>query len=246
MRPLVMLVHSPLLTPSSWQPVAAGLRRAGFAVAVPDLLAALAGGPPYYPRVFGAAAATVRGADEAATAGGADDAAPVVLIGHSAAGPLLPGIAGAVGPRVSAAVFVDARLPHPGESWTGSLSGERAAHLRDLAQDGWLPAWDSWFPPEVLADLLPDPKVRQRFRAELPRLPGDLLDEDLPPSPPHWGRIAKSYVQLSDAYLATADEAEAQGWPVQRHGADHLAIMTQPALVGRLLLEQLPGSRPSR
>ena len=237
MPPLVVLVHSPLLTASTWQPVAAELRRAGFAVTVPDVLAALAGPSPFYPRVFGAVAATV---------GGADDAAPVVLIGHSAAGPLLPGIAGAVGPRVSAAVFVDARLPHPGESWAGSLSGERAAHLRDLAQDGWLPAWDSWFPPEALAELLPDPKVRQRFRSELPRLPGDLLDEDLPPSPPDWGRIAKSFVQLSDAYLATADDAEAQGWPVRRHGADHLAIMTQPTLVSRLLLAQLPGSRPSR
>ena len=63
-------------------------------------------GQPYYPKYAMAAAAAVDGTSD-----------PVVVVGHSAAGALLPAIAEAVGDRTRGAVFVDAMLPQPGRSW---------------------------------------------------------------------------------------------------------------------------------
>ncbi|HEY1701330.1 MAG TPA: hypothetical protein VGG75_16625 [Trebonia sp.] len=43
----LIFAHSPLLGPSTWEPVAAELARAGYRVSVPDLSGTVAAGPPY-------------------------------------------------------------------------------------------------------------------------------------------------------------------------------------------------------
>jgi hypothetical protein len=54
-----------------------------------------------------------------------------------------------------------------------------------------------------------------------------LLNEPMPQSP--WDdRVSMAYVQLSTAYAAIADQAEAAGWPVARYPMDHLAPLTRP------------------
>src|SRR5205823_5194873 len=98
-------------------------------------------------------------------------AEPVVLVAHSGAGALVPSVAVACDGVVEAAVFVDAILPHPGTSWFDNAPASLREHLRTLAADTWLPPWHQWFPPGTLDDLLPDPDLRSRFIAELPRLP---------------------------------------------------------------------------
>ena len=101
---------------------------------------------PYYPKYATAAAAAVDG-----TSG------PVVVVGHSAAGALLPAIAEAVGDRTRGAVFVDAMLPQPGRSWFDTAPPGLEAQLRGLADHGLLPPWHEWFPPGSLEALVPDP-----------------------------------------------------------------------------------------
>jgi pimeloyl-ACP methyl ester carboxylesterase len=76
MRARLVLVHSPLTGHGTWQPVADRLAADGYAVAVPDLTGALAAGPPYHLRLAQAIAGSAGGR-------------PVILIGHSRAGPLL-------------------------------------------------------------------------------------------------------------------------------------------------------------
>ena len=71
-----MLVHSPLVGPSTMAPLAAMLRTRGWATVVPDLRSAVSA-----PARFGRAVA------EAA------DSADVV-VGHSGAGPFLPAVGG--------------------------------------------------------------------------------------------------------------------------------------------------------
>ena len=80
-QPSLVLVHSPLVGPLTWEPVAERLRRAGRVVIVPSLAGVTNDGPPYYRRLAG------RVADEVARAG-ADGR--VTLAGHSGAGALLP------------------------------------------------------------------------------------------------------------------------------------------------------------
>src|SRR6266702_2692516 len=63
---------------------------------------------------------------------------PVVLGGHSRAGPLLAA-AGTIITQVRGYVFVDARLPTPGQAWLDTAPPELAARLREMTgPDGWL------------------------------------------------------------------------------------------------------------
>jgi hypothetical protein len=222
----VLLVHSPLLGRSSWGGVPARLAELGYAVAVPELRLVLDSGPPFYERLFQAIAELADG-DEA-----------VAVVGHSRAGPLLPGALAKMGVNRATAVFLDARLPHGGRAWLETLTADRRAALLASVENGLLPPWDRWFPVEAVAELLPDEAVRQRFRDELRGLPAGLLGEPMPRSP--WDdRVGKAYVQLSAAYAAIADQAQAAGWPVARYSMDHLAPLTRPREVADAIADSL-------
>ncbi|MGH8793693.1 MAG: alpha/beta fold hydrolase [Stackebrandtia sp.] len=222
--PSMLLVHSPLVGPSTWEATAQRLRRLGRQVVVPSLARALEQGPPFH---RGIARAAARAAVDV------DPRRPIVLVGHSGAGSLLPAIAEETWGR-AAAVFVDALLPHPGHSWFDSAPRRLREHLIGLAADGRLPAWNEWFPPESLVALIPDAAARERFVAELPRIPLSYFEEpavaarDLPPE-------SCAYIQLSAAYEGQADEAARRGWAVRRHDADHLTMLTRPDFVAELL-----------
>ncbi|WP_460546211.1 alpha/beta fold hydrolase [Glycomyces halotolerans] len=226
----IVLVHSPLTGPSVWDGVADSLRRGGRRVSVPSFADVFASGPPYHDAV---AESVGRQITEAAPSGA------VVLVAHSGAGALLPTIAEAV-PQAAGAVFVDALLPHPGESWLESVLPEMREHLLGLAEDGVLPKWSDWFGPEVTAQLLPDADIRERFVEELPRIPLAYLEETTPESEV-WPPPRCAYVRLSEVYRDYAAEAERMGWPVRHLDGDHLAIMTRPDETAALLTEILNG-----
>jgi len=217
----MLLVHSPLLTSATWDALRPHLEAAGWRVAVPDLRP-LVGAPSFHAAVCEAAAASVA------------PGAPTVVVGHSRAGAYLPGIAEAVGGGRLDVVFLDARLPHPGASWVGSLSPDRAAWLRNVAVSGRLPTWDTWFPDSSFDQLLPDPGQRRVLNG-LPELPWELVSEVLPAPAGAWETARRVYVQLSAEYRATAEQAEARGYRVLRWDADHLAMVTRPAMVADLL-----------
>ena len=139
--PMLVLLHSPLVGPLTWQPAATSLHAAGYQVAVPSLTGVLDTGPPSHRTLAGRAAETIRQANPTGA---------VVLIGHSGAGALLPAAAEASGTPLAAAVFVDAILPHPGVSWFQTAPQALREQLRGLARDGRLPAWHRWFPPKVV------------------------------------------------------------------------------------------------
>jgi hypothetical protein len=224
--PTFVLVHSPLVGPLAWQPVARLLAARGHAVRVPSLLDVINGDGPYY----GTIAELV----------GTPLTEPVVLVGHSGAGALLPVIAAAAPVPPAAVVFVDALLPHPGRTWFDTAPPELAAHVRALSRSGVLPPWDQWFPADAIAELLPDPLLRKQFSAELPELPLAYFDEPAPAvAPLPEGRCG--YLRLSEAYRAEAEDAQRAGWPIDHEDADHLALLTRPerivAAIDRLRAE---------
>ncbi|NUR27437.1 MAG: alpha/beta fold hydrolase, partial [Catenulispora sp.] len=163
--PLLILVHSPLVGPSAWRPVAEALNTGGFEARTPSLLGLSAGPGPYAAR-FAEAVDAKAGAAVTAVAG-----TEVILVGHSGAGAYLPAIAEAVAAsgvgRVTGAAFVDAQLPRPGLSDFDASPPEFAASLTAMARDGLVPPWNEWFPPETLASLVPDDTQREAFLAEL-------------------------------------------------------------------------------
>lgn len=231
MSPTLLFVHSPVVGPSTWTYTAEVLRESGFGCVIPDLTAVATMDRPYYPKYAMTAAAA------------ADDTSDtVVVLGHSAAGALLPAIAEAVGDRTRGAVFVDAMLPQPGRSWFDTAPPGLEAQLRGLADHGLLPPWHEWFPPGVLEELVPDPSRRRHLIAEIPRLPLAYFDEPAPPA-----RFAESvacaFLRLGAPFDPAADKAARLGWWVARRDWDHLRMLTAPRKVADLIAQAISAIR---
>jgi hypothetical protein len=168
-----------------------------------------------------------------------EDVSPTVLIGFSAAGRLLPAIADRLGTTESI-VYVDAGLPRPGLSFVDSAPAELVELVRSTVDSQGLAApWPLWWPPQELAEILPDPAQRDAFIAQCPRLPWSYFAE---PAPPVEWRGPVSYLQLSAAYQEQADQVRAEGQPVLVRDLHHLAPLTHPDEVSEALLELLDRS----
>ncbi|EHR50793.1 hypothetical protein SacmaDRAFT_2550 [Saccharomonospora marina XMU15] len=229
MNPTVVLLHSPLVGPHTWRAVRAHLDAAGRRAILPDLR------PPARPRPTpGRVAAAAAAAMESSTPPG-----PVTLACHSMAGMLLPGIAQATRRRVTGAVLVDSAMPRPGVTWFQTVPPELAGQLRDLAEDGRLPPWHHWFPPETLTSMLPDLSIRKRFEQEIPRLPLSFFDEPFPGKSGWAASIPVGYLLLSEVYRTTASQASALRWPVSRLDLHHLAPVSHPETVTDAILAVL-------
>ncbi|HEY8371474.1 MAG TPA: hypothetical protein VIL00_01910 [Pseudonocardiaceae bacterium] len=226
-RPTTVLVHSPFLGPTSLRPLAAALLRRGWPALVPDLRPGLVEPPVHQrlARVFAEIVGTTAPRGE------------LVLVGHSGAGPLLPGLAAAVDHVVPALVLLDAGLPTPGRPWSQDAPRELVEQLRAAATDGRLPRWNRWFEVDPLAELIDDDAVRTRVAAELPEVPAVFLEEPRPDV--SWpGRVG--YLLLStSAYGATAAAAHRRGWPVRHVASHHLAPTADPEPVADGLLDLL-------
>jgi hypothetical protein len=99
-----------------------------------------------------------------------------------------------------------------------------------------LPPWNEWFGPGVLEELVPDPELRGRFVAELPRLPLAYFEETAPEA----STLGPSaYVLLSDVYGENAAQARARGWPVVEQRTHHLAMLTDPSPIAEALTRSL-------
>ncbi|HEX2039561.1 MAG TPA: hypothetical protein VHF47_07495 [Acidimicrobiales bacterium] len=223
-----VLVHSPLVGPATWEPVARVLRGRGRTAVVPSLLDASRTGPPF----VGPQAEAVA---DAVAAAGADR---VLLVGHSGAGPLLPSIGVAVRRRGATPVgylFADAGLPHPGRSRLASVHPSLRGRLAELARhDGMLPPWCDWFDPAAVDALLPEPALRDRVLDELQPVPVALLEEPMP-DVPAWPDAPCGYLRFSAAYAGDEAEAAGRGWPVAVLEGGHLLPVVAPGSVADAL-----------
>lgn len=226
-----LLVHSPLLGPTTWRAVAEELEHRGHHGIVVSLREATRAGPPFVERQAAAIVAVAEGDPR----GGA-----VVLTGHSGAGPLLPAASRALGSRATMALFVDATLPMPGRTRLDDLHPAFQGRLLSRIADGMLPPWHEWWnhrPDEVILD----PEVRDRFFDELEPLPLGMFTEPFP-EVDGWPAHPCAYLRLSDSYASEEATAAGLGWPVTRLSGSHFEVIANPAkvvdsmlaLVGRL------------
>jgi GNAT superfamily N-acetyltransferase len=218
----LVLIHSPLVGPSTWEGVALRLLDQGIPVLVPSLAGVeLDGG------AGPAIAARVAGAVPEGCAG-------VVLVAHSGAGPLLPLVAVSLTQRPAGAIFVDAGLP--ARSGSTPLAGpEFLEFLDQKTVDGWLPAWTDWWGAEAMATLIPDAEQRSTVQAECRPIPRAYFDRSLA-VPSGWAAVPGAYLLLSPAYKEQADDARDLGWPVAECPGHHLLMVTDPAAVTAALV----------
>ncbi len=214
-----VLVHSPLVGPGTWSPVARELERRRHQAVVPSLLGP-AGAPPRH----------WRDCVEAARDAVGTPSDPIVLVGHSGGGLLLPVIADAVAAPVSRLICVDSGVPaSTGE--TPLVPPPFLDRLRPLAVGGMLPPWSTWWGEDELRGLVPDEALRAALAREMLSLPLAFFEQRVP-SPAGWDRVPCAYLLISDAYREAATEAGERGWRVEEiTGAQHLHIAVAPEAV---------------
>jgi hypothetical protein len=225
--PLFVLIHSPLAGPTTWEPVAVALRGRGREVAVPALWDNDTPDPPYWQQH---AEAVARGL------GAVPAARPVVLVGHSGAGPLLPVIGGGLAQPVAAYLFVDAGLPVDRASRLDMMrleDPEWAAPVARALRDGErFPTWTD----ADLAAIVPDAGRRQALLDELRPRDQAFFTEPIP-VPGGWPDAPCAYLQFSTAYAAPARQAREQGWPFRRIEAGHFHMLVAPGPVTAAMLD---------
>ncbi|WP_434440099.1 hypothetical protein [Lentzea sp. E54] len=216
----VVLMHSPFLGPSSMRPLADELASDGVAVLLVDLQMTI-NEAPVHQRLIGAFADAL---EDSGVAG------PLVLVGHSGAGPLLPGFADALELDVAGLVFLDSDLPTPGRTWRDTVDPALVSQVKASVRDGKLPRWDRWFDSDPLR-LVPA-GLREEMRDEAPEVPWEFLKEQRPVV--EWAGPC-GYVLLSSHYEDAAARATELGWPVERVESHHLAAATSPSAVAAAL-----------
>lgn len=224
---LLVLLHSPLVGPSTWSPVAERLRSAGRQVVVPSLLAVGEGGPPYWPRVV-----------EAVSAGlaGTDPGEPLVLVAHSNAGLFVPVLTRDLGRQVAGVVFADATIPGSAGSQPVVEDGLLPFLRGRVGPDRRLPRWTEWWGEQETAGMFPDRRTRQLLTAEQPRLPLAYFLDHVP-LPGGWADRTCSYLRFSPGCAPEAEKARRLGWPSLEISGDHLHQVVDPDAVARALID---------
>jgi hypothetical protein len=171
---------------------------------------------------------------------------PLIFVGHSGAGPLLPILHQSASQGVLGYLFVDAGLPHPGKSRLDEIrlaAPEFAAELeRDLLAGGRFPNWTD----EDLREIIADEKMRADLLAELRPRPLAFFSETLP-DVPDWPNASCGYVLFSQPYAPAAEQARSAGWPVRAFDVGHFHMLVDPTAVATTLLDtasDLQGGAP--
>ncbi len=220
MESLMILVHSPLVGPFTWSLVAKSLQADGFDVLVPVLIDSGETPPPYWQQhAVCMQQALVSIPPER----------PLVLVGHSGAGSLLPVLAQAAHRPVTAYLFVDAVLPHPGKTQLEEMPEE----LRQLLAEGThFPNWRD----EDLKEVLPDGRARQQLLAEVQPRPLNFFEEVMP-EVSGWPDAPGGYLLFTQGYRPYLEQAQRAGWPSRALSAGHFHLLVDPVAVAATLVE---------
>ncbi len=219
--PAIALIHSPLTSAAAWGTMPDALRTRGWHVTVTEVHDDEE--PPYTSRFVARTAQQLHLAEPDAH---------LWLIGHDAAGPLLPQIAFArhsAGAPVRGYVFIDAMLPRTLRTNTlldvmETQDPVASAHLAQLLSDGG--RYPDWADRDLIATV-PNVTDRAVLLSSLRPRGLDFFTEALP-LPEDWPDAPCHYLRLSDAFDPEARTAELRGWPVARVDAHHFWPLTDP------------------
>lgn len=220
----LVLLHSPLLGPAVWGPVATKLSLRGYRGHVISAL-------PSPPRTVGDVM------DHFLSEVPRDRG--VILVPHSNAGLYVPTLV--EHRNVVGSVFVDAGLP-PSAGEVPMAPPKMVAMLADKVDGaGLLPPWTTWWAEADVADLFPNAEVRVGVEREQSRLPLSYFSARLS-IPPGWDTdLAGAYLAFGGTYGADLRRAEEHGWPVAMMLGSHLHQLIDPVAVTREL-QKLLGS----
>ena len=221
-----VLIHSPLVGPYTWSLVAEELRRRGYKVVIPALKSQPSGAGTYWERHVEHVSASLHAVP---------CETPVILVGHSGAGPLLPAVSQRIEQPVVAYLFVDAMLPENGKCRLDLFESPQAAdQFRRKAKNGLLPVWSA----DDLRQLIPDEPICTRFVSELSPLPLQVYEESLPVFE-GWPETPCAYLQFGSnpAYAPAVLRARQAGFACSTLEAGHFHMLVAPGAVAEALLD---------
>lgn len=216
-----ILIHSPLVGPLTWQPVAAEMRQRGLEVLTPTLQNSSDSQELFWKQHAESVSRSLAELSKDI---------PVTLVAHSGAGPLLPVIRGSLPNPVRAYVFVDAGLPLDGATRLDLMKLEDTDWANEfqtyLESGGRFPNWSS----EELREILPDENLRTQMVAELQPRGLDFFTEPIPVF--HgWPDAACIYILFSPPYQKAELQARQNGWITDVVEAGHFHMLVDPKTV---------------
>lgn len=224
---LFVFVHSPLVGPLTWRLVASVVRRYNEGAIIPTLRDSQQAGEPFWTQ-------HARSVAEALTQ--IPDSTPLILSGHSGAGPLLPAIREALPNPVRAYVFVDAGIPKNGATRLDLMRTEDprwAEEFQSFLEDGGrFPAWSF----DDLQAVIPDAAVCREMIDELQPRGLDFFMEPIPVFA-GWPDAPCVYIQFSAAYDHPAAQARLAGWQYQRLEGGHFHMLVDPERVAEVIID---------
>jgi pimeloyl-ACP methyl ester carboxylesterase len=224
--PVFVLIHSPLVGPTTWQPVADEMRRGKLDTVVPTLESAEGTNVPYWRQ-------HAEGVIKALENVPSDR--PLILVAHSGGGMLLPAIRQVTGRPVAAYLFVDAMIPEDMKSRLDLFeSKESAARFRQGAKDSYLPTWTN----DDLREEIPNDSLRRRFVNELRPLPLAVYEEPIPVFA-GWPDAPCGYLQFTPTYDIGKRRAESSGWAYARMDGGHFHMLADPQAVTTALIKMV-------
>lgn len=211
----MVLLHSPLVGPTTWQPVAALLRDRGCTVVLPRLLDSKTDERPFWQQHVDSALASLPQSER------------LVLVAHSGAGPLLPAICQSVKQRVTACLFVDAGVPLHQHSRLDLMRLQDAEWTKRfeamLHDSGRFPTWTD----AALQNHIFDDTLRQRFMSEIVPRALPFFEEPIPVYD-KWPDVPCAYLKLSAAYAWDLKQAIRYGWTALNKEAGHFYMLEHP------------------
>ena len=173
-----------------------------------------------------------------------EDLSDVILVAHSYAGTVAPGVVAQAGERIARVIYLDAIVPHAGEriaSLLGFASEDDMAGLDALLDSGQGPV-GSGVHEQQRAMAMEHPHLMDRDREQW--LLDHLSDQPMRATCCAIAVGAESitlpvdYVAAQHTIMtAMHDRARALGWPVHDHPSDHAFVVGDPEGVTDLILK---------
>jgi hypothetical protein len=158
---------------------------------------------------------------------------PLILVGHSGAGALLPAVRLALNRPVAAYLFADAHIHIHGRSRIDTFDEPGRSEFRAFLESGGrFPAWTD----EMLRDAVPDAALRGQLIREMRPHPLPYWVEPIPVFF-EWPDAPCGYLWFSPSYQAAAARARRAGWPVREMQAGHFHMMVEPEAAAQALLD---------
>jgi len=215
-----VLIHSPLVGPSSMEPTAATLEAQGIRCIVPRIETSLDRLPRWrdWPSaLLEEMPSTTR----------------PILVGHSMAGLLAARLASEM--NAAGVICLDANIP-PEAGQSPAVHGEFHQFLKGLPlKNGRLPKWNLWWGADLLEGISVSQAYKDTFVEELPEFELDWFDDAF--DMPDWSTAQKGFVRTSPVFVEEANNAEALGWAVVRLKGTHLHPALEPEETANALLE---------